>query len=164
MNFSKKNHEHAINNKLSVSKNSILIIATVVFSFLNVNATNLKTDPNTKTSVEITTDDLVEVFDWTVKTTTGEFSGTTTSLFEAKRRANIVGQEAVVLEQTITNYFVLRSEMNTNKNRVYFWEVKSEKGYAKGFSKEEFDAKRMINIVAKGDVVSYRIIASKDLK
>ena len=143
-------------------KNSILIIATVVFSFLNVNATNLKTTLNTETRVEITKDDIVEVFDWTVKTTTGEFSGTATTLFDAKKRANMVGQGAIVLEQKITNYFVLRSEMQSKTSRVYFWEVKSEKGYAKGFSSNEFTAKRMMHLVAKGDIVSYSIIESKN--
>ena len=146
-------------------KNSILIIATVVFSFFNLNATNLKTNLNTTIiSVDITTDDLVEIYDWTVKTSEGDFSGTAPSLFDAKRRANMVGQNTVVLEQTITNYFVLRSEMSSKKNRTFFWEVKSEKGYAKGFSADEFSARKMINLVAKGEVISYRIIASSDRK
>lgn len=142
-------------------KNSILIIATIVFSFLNVNATNLKTTLNTETRVEITKDEIVEIFDWTVKTTTGEFSGTATTLFDAKKRANMVGQGTVVIAQKITNYFVLKSDMQSQDNRVYFWEVKSEKGYAKGFSSSEFSAKKMMSLVAKGDIVSYRIIENK---
>lgn len=164
MNFSKKNHEHAINNKIGVSKNSILIIATVVFSLFNANATNLKTNLNTETSVEITANELVEIFDWTVKTTTGEFSGMSATLLDAKISANLVGQGSVVLEQKITNYFVLRSEMQSKSNRIYFWEVKSKNGYTKGFSAEEFDAKRIISLVAKGDIVSYKIIETKKLK
>ncbi|WP_290696467.1 hypothetical protein [Lacinutrix sp.] len=142
-------------------KNSILIIATIVFSFLNVNATNLKTTLNTETRVEITKDEIVEIFDWRVKTTTGEFSGTATTLFDAKKRANMVGQGTVVIAQKITNYFVLKSDMQSQDNRVYFWEVKSEKGYAKGFSSSEFSAKKMMSLVAKGDIVSYRIIENK---
>jgi len=35
-------------------RNSILIIATVVFGLLNVNANNLKKNGNSETSVEIT--------------------------------------------------------------------------------------------------------------
>jgi len=142
-------------------KNSILIIATVVFSFLNVNATNLEMTLNTKTNLEIIKDEIVEVFDWTVKTTTGDFSGTAKTLFDAKRRANMVGQGAVVLEQKINNYFILKSEMQSKSNRMYFWEVKSKRGYAKGFSTNEFLAKKMMHIVAKGDIVSYRIIENK---
>ena len=142
-------------------KNSILIIATVVLSFLNVNATNVKTTLNPETHVEITKDEIVEIFDWTVKTTTGDFSGTAASLFDAKRRANMVGQGAVVIEQKITNYFVLKSEIQSKSNRRYFWEVKSERGYAKGFSADEFSSKKMMSLVAKGDIVSYRIIENK---
>ncbi|AEH00563.1 MULTISPECIES: hypothetical protein [unclassified Lacinutrix] len=142
-------------------RNSILIIATVVFSFLTVNATNLKSQANTVTRVNIHKDEIIEVFDWTVKTTTGEFSGTASSLFDAKRRANIVGQNAIVIEQKITNYFILKSEMQSNNNRVFFWEVNTEKGYAKGFSSNEFNAKKMMHLVAKGDITSYRIIENK---
>ena len=146
-------------------KKSILIIATVVLGFINANATNLKTNLNTTTvSVDITKDEIIEVFDWSVKTTTGDFSGTASTLFDAKKRANIVGQGAIVLEQKITSYFVLRSELNVKSSRIYFWEVKSEKGYAKGFSSYEFSAKKMIALVAKGDVISYRIIASGNKK
>ena len=144
-------------------KNSILIIATVVLSFLNLNATTLKTNPNTATSVDITKDEIVQIFDWTVKTTTGEFAGTASTLFDAKRRANMVGQGVIVLEQKITNYYMLRSEMQSKTNRVYFWEVKSKNGYAKGFSSYEFSAKKMMHLVAKGEIVSYRIIESKKI-
>ncbi|RAJ15071.1 hypothetical protein [Olleya aquimaris] len=142
-------------------KRTILIIATVVFGLLNANATNLKTDGNSVTPVDITKKELVEVYDWTVVTTSGEFSGTAATLFEAKKRSNLVGQNEVVLERKITNYFVLKSEMFKKESRLYFWEVKSEKGYAKGFSSSEFSAKQMIHLVAKGDIMSYKIIASK---
>lgn len=145
-------------------RNSILIIATVVFGLLNANANNLNTEPNTKNSVTITADYLVQVYDWSVETTNGTFSGTASTLFEAKKRSNLVGQNEVVLNRKITNYYVLKSEMNNKQNRVYLWEVKSEKGYAKGFSTSEFDAKKMINLVAKGDIVSFRIIENKQLK
>jgi len=142
-------------------KNSILIIATVVLSFLNVNATNLKTTLNTETSVEITRDEIVEVFDWSVKTTTGDFSGTASTLFDAKKRANMVAQGAIVMELKITSYFVLKSEIQSKSMRTYFWEVKSEKGYAKGYSSDEFTAKKMMSLVTGGEIVSYRIIESK---
>ena len=161
-----KQLKRTLNNKhLEIMKKAILIIATVVFSFLNANATNLETNLNTtKASANITANDLVQVYDWTVKTTTGEFSGIASTLFNAKVSANMVGQNSIVLEQKITSYYVLRSEIQSKTNRVYFWEVKSERGYAKGFSREEFSAKRMIDLVAKGNIVSYRIIESKNLK
>ncbi|WP_055446963.1 hypothetical protein [Lacinutrix mariniflava] len=144
-------------------KNSILIIATVVFSFLNVNAKTVKTTLNTETRLEIARDEIVQIFDWSVKTTTGDFSGTASTLLDAKRRANMVGQGAIVLEQKITNYFVLKSDIKSQAKRVYYWEVKSERGYAKGYSTNEFSAKKMMHLVAKGEIVSYRIIESKNM-
>ena len=112
-------------------RHSILIIATVVLGLLNANANTLKPISNSTTFLEITNDDVIQVYDWTVTTTNGTFSGTATTLFEAKKRSNIVGQTEVVLERKITNYFVLRSELLKKDSRIYFWEVKSEKGYAK---------------------------------
>ena len=117
-----------------------------------------------ETIVTMTKDDLIKVYDWYVKTTTGEFRGTSKTLFDAKKRANLVSQNEVVLEQKISNYFILKSELNKNQSRLYFWEVKSEKGEAKGFSTSEVSAKKMIQLLAKGDIISYKIIASKTLK
>ena len=145
-------------------KRTILIIATVIFGILHANATTVTTNPNNETIVTMTKDDLIKVYDWYVKTTTGEFRGTSKTLFDAKKRANLVSQNEVVLEQKISNYFILKSELNKNQSRLYFWEVKSEKGEAKGFSTSEVSAKKMIQLVAKGDVISYKIIASKRLK
>lgn len=145
-------------------KRTILIIATVIFGILHANATTVTTNPNKETIVTMTKDDLIKVYDWYVKTTTGEFRGTSKTLFDAKKRANLVSQNEVVLEQKISNYFILKSELNKNESRLYFWEVKSEKGEAKGFSTSEVSAKKMIQLVAKGDIISYKIIASKTLK
>lgn len=145
-------------------KRTILIIATVIFGILHANATTVTTNPNNETIVTMTKDDLIKVYDWYVKTTTGEFRGTSKTLFDAKKRANLVSQNEVVLEQKISNYFILKSELNKKESRLYFWEVKSEKGEAKGFSTSEVSAKKMIQLVAKGDIISYKIIASKTLK
>lgn len=142
-------------------RKSILIIATVVFGLLNLNATTSNTNLNTTTtSVEITKDDLIQVYDWSVKTTSGEFSGTALTLFDAKRMANIVGQAEVVLERQINSYYMLASELNEKESRLYYWEVNSETAKAQGFASTEFTAKRMIQLVAKGDIINYRIIAS----
>jgi hypothetical protein len=163
-----KNTNHTLEllkNLNGVIKNSVLIIATVVFGVLNANATNLETPLNTTTvSVDFTENDIVTVFDWSIKTTKGEFSGTALSLFDAKRMANLNSQGDLVLEEKITSYYVLKSEMHSKQNRIYFWEVTTKKGYAKGFSSTEFSAQKMIELVAKDAIISYKIIASNDLK
>ncbi len=160
-----KQFHDRLNNFNDVGRKSILIIATLVLGMLNTNASNLKAKTNpTLVCMEVTKDEIVEVYDWSVTTTNGSFSGTALTLFDAKRSSNLVAQGEMVLERKITNYFVLKSEMSSKKNRIYFWKVQSEKGYAKGFSSNESSAKNMINFVAKGDIISYRIIASGDLK
>jgi len=164
MNFSKKNQNHVIKSKFNVSKKSILIIATLVLGLINLNATNLITNPNSTTSIKLTKDELITVYDWTVVTTNGIFSGTATTLFEAKKRSNLVGQNEIVLERKITHYVVLKNEAFKTERRVYFWEVKSKKGHAKGYATSEANAKQMIRLVAEGDIISHKIIASGNKK
>ena len=160
-----KQFHDRLNNFNDVGRKSILIIVALVLGMLNTNATNLKAETNTTlVHMEITKDEIVEVYDWSVTTTNGSFSGTALTLFDAKRSSNLVAQGEMVLERKITNYFVLKSEMSSKKSRIYFWEVQSEKGHAKGFSSNEYSAKNMIDFVAKGDIISYRIVASGNLK
>ena len=142
-------------------KKSILIIATVVFGLLNANATTVNKNLNsTNVSVDITKENIVEVFDWTVKTINGEYSGTSTSLFEAKKMVNISTRGENIQDITIESYFVMRSELNNKKSRIYYWEVESSNGLAKGFSKSETSAELMIKLVAKGDIISFKIVKS----
>jgi len=65
----------------------------------------------------------------------------------------------VVTGSEITSYFVLKSEMNTNRN--YFWEVETETGSAKGYASSEDYANRMIALVASGDAIVSKIIISQ---
>jgi len=142
-------------------RNSILIIATVVFGLINANATTLnKTINTTSVSVDVSKENIVEVFDWTVKTITGEYSGTALSLFEAKKMINLSTRGENIQDITIESYYVLRSEMNVKKSRIYYWEVESNNGSARGFSRSENGAELMIKLVAKGDIISFKIVKS----
>lgn len=70
-------------------RKSIFTIAILALSFLNVNATEVTTTSN---NLEITTsisrENIVEVFDWSVKTTSGTYSGTSNSIEEVKEILN----------------------------------------------------------------------------
>jgi hypothetical protein len=164
MNVLQNNPEHVSITKINVSKKAILIIATIVLGFFNLNATNQNKSLNSNTSIELLKDELITVYDWTVITTNGTYSGTATTLFEAKKRSNLVGQNEVVLERKITNYYVIKSDLLKTESRLYFWEVKSQKGYAKGYATTEASAKQMIRLVAEGDIISHKIIASGNKK
>lgn len=144
-------------------RKSILIIATVVLGLTTLNATNLKMTLNSEISVEINDDNIVEVYDWKVTTRNGESSGTAQSLEEAKRMIKLFSNGEIVLEQQITSFKMLASEASNNNNRLYYWKVESNYGNSDGFASSEATAKKMIALVAKGDIVSYKVIASKKL-
>ncbi len=141
-------------------KKSILIIATVALSMLNVNATNENKTLNTSTEIApITKDNIAQVFEWHVETTKGVYSGISLSLENAKEMMKLSSSGEVVTGTQITSYFVLKSDMNANRN--YFWEVETATGSAKGYASSEDYANKMIALVASGDVVVSKIIISQ---
>jgi hypothetical protein len=141
-------------------KKSILIIATVAFSILNINATNTKTETNTTIKVStITKNHIAQIFDWEVKTDQGTYSGTALSLESAKRMMSLSASGEIVKDKKITSYLVLKSEVNAQRN--YFWEVQTSTGSAKGYSSSEAYAHRMIELVASGDAIVSKIIISQ---
>ncbi|MEP3838349.1 MAG: hypothetical protein ABJM36_11915 [Algibacter sp.] len=143
-------------------RKSILIIATVALSILNVNATNEKTTSNTSIEVvEITKSHIAQVFDWKVKTNKGTYAGTALSLESAKRMIALSSAGEIVKDKIITSFLMLKSEANQNAKRNYFWEVKTESGRAKGYSSSEAYAHKMIELVASGDAIVSKIIISQ---
>ncbi len=142
-------------------KKSILIIATVALSILNVNATNKKTTlNNTSTEViEITKNNIAQVFDWNVVTNKGKYSGTSLSLKNAKKMIALSSSGETVLAKKIQSYLVLKSEINAKRN--YFWEVKTASGQAKGYASSQDYANKIIELVASGDAVISKIIISQ---
>ncbi len=143
-------------------RQSILIIATVALSIINVNATNEKNALNTSTEVvTITRNNIAQVFDWKVETNKGVYSGTSLSLENAKQMIALSSSGEVVRGTEITSYFVLKSEVNNNTKRNYFWEVETATGRAKGYASSQEYADRMIQLVASGDAIVSKIIISQ---
>lgn len=143
-------------------KKSILIIATVALSILNINATNNKATTNTSTeAVEITKNNIAQVFEWEVETVKGNYSGTTLTLEKAKKMIKLSSSGEIVKGSEIKSYFILKSETNNNVKRNYFWEVKTASGHAKGYASTENYAHKMILLVASGDAIVSKIIISQ---
>ncbi|WP_339887407.1 hypothetical protein [uncultured Flavobacterium sp.] len=146
-------------------KKSIFTIAILALSFLNVNATEVTTTSN---NLEITTsisrENIVEVYDWSVKTTNGNYAGTSNSLEEAQKMILLVSAGEVVLDKKIETFFQLRDEVSNSNLRLFFWEVETTNGKAKGFSSSENQAKRMIELVSTGDVLNFKIIIAAEYK
>ncbi|WP_203256325.1 hypothetical protein [Hyunsoonleella ulvae] len=140
-------------------KKSIFIIATVVLSMLNLNATNNNKHINTLNEVVITKHNIAQVFEWKVETTKGKYSGTSLSLEQAKKMIALSSSGEIVTGTEIKSFFVLKSEINAKRN--YFWEVKTATGTAKGYSSSEAYAHKMIALVASGDTIVSKIIISQ---
>ena len=146
-------------------KKSILTLAIVALSFSNINATEVTTTSNTiEATSTLTRDQIKEVYDWNVRTTQGNYSGTANSLEEAKRMIELSSVGEIVLDRKIESFFQVKETVSSNRVRLYFWEVTTNTGTAKGFSSSESQAKRMIELVSTGDILNYKIIQSADFE
>ncbi|WP_178986040.1 hypothetical protein [Winogradskyella helgolandensis] len=143
-------------------KHSILIFATVVLGFSTLNATTENTIATNETSLEITIDHIIEVYDWKVITKSGTSEGTSLNLEEAKRMIALFSAGEIILEKQIKSFKVLSSEATDTSKRLYFWKVESNYGKSEGFASSKSAAERLIALVSKGDIITYKVIASKD--
>ena len=146
-------------------KKLIFTIAILSLSLLSVNASELKTASN---NLEITTsisrENIVEVYDWSVKTATGNYAGTANSLEDAQKMIQLVSAGEIVLDKKIETFFQLRDEVLNSNLRLFFWEVKTTNGKAKGFSSSESQAQKMIELVSTGDILNFKIIIAAEFK
>lgn len=147
-------------------KTRILTLAIVALTFSNINAKEVTTTSNTiETTTTLTREQIKEVYDWNVKTTQGNYSGTANSLEEAQKMIELVTVGEIVLDKKIESFFLVKEEkVSSNKLRLFFWEVTTNKGTARGFSNSESQAKRMIELISTGDILSYKIIQSADFE
>ncbi|MGA9638764.1 hypothetical protein [Flavobacterium sp.] len=140
-------------------KKLILTLAIFTFSFTNGIAKETTTNTNTfKTTPTLSRDQIVEIYDWKVKTVEGNYSGTANSLTEANKMIALVSVSEIVLDKKVERFYQVKNEANANNNRLYFWEAQTISGYAKGFSNSESQAKKMIDLIGKADVLHYKII------
>lgn len=142
-------------------KNSILILATTILSFMQMNASNDSAVLNTsENDPNMTANQIVQIFEWNVKTDHGHYSGTSTSAAHATKMVALVSTGEVILEKQVESFYMLEADVRLNSNRIYLWEVTCTNGYAQGYSTSENAAHRMINLVASGDIITSKIIKS----
>lgn len=146
-------------------KKSIFTIAILALSFLNVNATEVTTTSNNlEIATSISRENIVEVYDWSVKTTTGNYSGTSNTIEEAQKMIKLVSAGEVILDQKIETFFQAKNEVSNNNLRLFFWEVETTNGKAKGFSSSESQAKKMIELVSTGSILNFKIVIAAEFK
>ena len=156
--------ENQKNNVNLLGKKSIVTLAIVALTFLNTNATVVTPTSNTiSTTTSLSREQITEVYDWQVITNQSTYSGTSLSLGEAQKMIALVSAGEIILSKKVESFYQIKNEIADNKLRIYFWEVTTNSGSAKGFSSSESQAKRMIELVSTGDILSYKIIQSADL-
>lgn len=141
-------------------KKSILIIATMLLSFLQINASNDNTNNNTSDNDP----NIVQIFEWHVKTNHSEYSGTSASAQHASNMIALVSTGEIILEKKVESYYMLESDFDLGMKRVYLWEVTSTRDHGQGYSTSENAARRMINLVSSGDIITSKIIISGLIK
>lgn len=142
-------------------KNSILIIATALLSISHMNALNVSRNftPSDHVS-KISVDNLIQIYEWEVKTNHTYYSGTSSTATHANNMIALVSTGEIILEKTIQSYYMLESDVHQNADRIYLWEVTSTHGHAQGYSSSENTARRMIELVTGGDIITSKIIKS----
>lgn len=154
-----RNH---LNRLSATSAKSVLIIAALI-SFTYTQAATSETNPDTSKEVAtLNKSDIIKIYDWTVKTNAGTFSGTSPSLQHAYKMVKLVSAKHHVEMKSIETLYVLKNEANSRSERNYFWEVKTNRTYAKGYSSTKAHAKKMIEMIAPNGVVSTKIIFSQE--
>ena len=142
-------------------KNSILTLAMIALS-ISANATEVKTAASKENATEITKDRIVVVYDWSVKTDQGNYSGTAQSLEKAESRIAMAAAGEIILDKKIESFYQLAEEVSNPTLRLYFWEVETVNGTAKGFSSSENHALKMIQLISTNDILTYKIIRSAE--
>jgi hypothetical protein len=146
-------------------RKSIFTIGILVLSLLDLNAKEVTTTSNNlEITTSITKENIIEVYDWSVKTTTGTYAGTANSLEDAQKMIQLVSTGEIILDKKIESFFQLNNEASNNNLRLFYWEVETTNGKAKGFSSTEIQAKRMIELVSTGDILNFKIVVAAEFK
>lgn len=140
-------------------KKSIVTLAIFALSFTNSIAKETTNSNRFETTPIVSRDEIIEVYDWSVKTTQRNYSGTANSVEEANKMIALVAVDEVILDKKVESFYQVKNQEESN-NKLYFWEAQTSSGHAKGFSNSKDQAKKMIELIGKGDVLNYKIIQS----
>lgn len=103
-----------------------------------------------------------QVYQWTVKTTSGVFTGTADTFEEANKQIETLSKNTTIIEKDVTG-IVLKNEKNPE--RVYTWGVVTDRGYATGIATSLDQAQKMVKLMGNAEVPKANIIESfKTLK
>lgn len=143
-------------------KSTFTTLAIIALLFSNSYATEVQLTSNTIETSILTRDQITEVYDWNVTTNQGNYSGTANSFEEAQKMIALVATGEIILSKKVESFYQVKSETESNTVRLFFWEVTTDSGTAKGFSSSESQARKMIELVSTGAILNFKIIQSAD--
>jgi hypothetical protein len=76
----------------------------------------------------------------------------------------LVSAGEIILDKKIETFFQLKNEGLNSNLRLFFWEVETSNGKAKGYSSSESQAKKIIELVSTGDILNFKIVVKADFK
>lgn len=115
------------------------------------NSVNVNPDPKTVKPVSKSI-----VYLWKVKSSKGEFTGTSRTVKGSNREIEKLTKGSKIYSRKITPVNV--NPNNTDK--VYVWEVKTERGYARGVSESQAQAQKSVKLMNQGEVLNSKIVES----
>ena len=141
-------------------KTSIFTLILIATSTLFVNAAELDLLDthlldNNKTPKEKV--DNPKIYQWTVKTTTGVFTGTADNLEEANSQIATLSKTASIINKNITSINLNHPQ---NADRIYTWGVITDRGYATGVATSISQATTMVKLMGDLEVPKTKIIES----
>lgn len=149
-------------------KTAIITLGLIASSILSANAAELDlldqqllTDTSItlpiSTPIEPENDAETQIYQWSVKTTTGVFTGTADNLKDANKQIAMVSKTATILQKDITSINLSKA---TSTEQVYTWGVVTDRGYATGVATSADQAEKMVKLMGNTEVPKSKIIES----
>ena len=132
----------------SVNAAELDLLDTQLF---NNNTTIINKDPEKKKVVK------TKIYQWTVKTSTGVFTGTADNLEAANNQIASLAQSSTILEKEISSIYLNNAK---NTDRIYTWGVVTDRGFATGVATSLDQANKMVKLMGNTEVAKSKIIES----
>ena len=101
--------------------------------------------------------DKPQIYQWTVKTSTGVFTGTADNLKEANSQISKLSKTSKIINKNITSINLNHPQ---NADRIYTWGVITDLGYATGVATSISQATTMVKLMGDLEVPKTKIIES----
>jgi hypothetical protein len=143
-------------------KKITLSVALFLTTVIAVSATNLEVNNAALNTVD--TDIIItngtKVYQWYVKTSSGVYAGTASTLEQANNKIAKAATGTKIISQGVQ---AISLKQNVKASKIYTWATSSNYGFATGTSASFAEAESMLKLITSGDVTEGKIIESYKL-